>query len=214
VFTITGDTAATLNAEDGTAFTVWTSDGLGAPQSMTTDVGASQMSLGSSGFEAQASGGTEALEVVTTGVRITSAAVSPSTLLGTDASGYITSVSSLGTLTVTTLIASNIVMVTNVINTGVIPCGKTTYTNLTGNITLAGFSGVDLTYNNWAKLYVTNASGPSTPRSVTMPAPVRTSTHSFVFDTGTAVVWVTNDVNLSFDIAAWATNVAAIRWSP
>lgn len=131
-----------------------------------------------------------------------------------NANGVIKTTTGSETFSISTLVATNIYFVTNIINTGVIPCGKLTYTNLTANITLAGFSGVDLNYNCWAKLYVTNESGPATPRSVTMPAPVRTSTNSFVFDSGTVVVWVTNDVNISFDIAAWATNASAIRWSP
>lgn len=100
---------------------------------------------------------------------------------------------------------------TNAINTGVIPVGKTTYTNLTGNITIAGFSGVDLNGETWANIYVTNASGAGTPRSVTFAASVFPSTNTFVLD---RAVWVTNAVYIGVKIAAWGTNMTVARLSP
>lgn len=100
---------------------------------------------------------------------------------------------------------------TNGINTGVIPVGKVTYTNITGNITIAGFSGVDANGSDWAEMYVTNGSGPGTPRSVTFAASVGTSTNTFVLD---RTFWVTNDIDIMVKVRPWRTNAAAVRWSP
>ncbi len=100
-------------------------------------------------------------------------------------------------------------LLTNAINTGVLPVGKTTFTNITGNITIAGVSGVDLNFNQWAKLWVTNST--STDYKVTFPASVCTATNAFVVAQD---VFVTNKsaATIMVDIAAFGTNAAAVRF--
>jgi hypothetical protein len=100
---------------------------------------------------------------------------------------------------------------TNVVGNGIIPVLRTTYTNIAANIVIGGFSGVDLNYNQWAKLYVTNED--SSPHSVTFSAAVATVTNSFVLG---KAVWVTNGlpVTISIDIAAWRSNAAAVKETP
>lgn len=100
---------------------------------------------------------------------------------------------------------------TNVTVTGVIPVGKTTYSNITANIVIGGFSGVDLNGEDWANIYVTNGSGAGTPRSVTFAASVLPSTNTFVLD---RAVWVTNAVYIGLKLAAWGTNMTVARMSP
>jgi hypothetical protein len=64
---------------------------------------------------------------------------------------------------------TNLVLVlqTNAINTGILPCNKVTVTNLTGNITLGGFSGIDPNVWNTAILMATNSTGAD--KTVTLP---------------------------------------------
>lgn len=98
---------------------------------------------------------------------------------------------------------------TNAINTGIIPVGKTTFTNITGAITIAGLSGVDLNFNQWAKLWVTNST--ATDYAVTLAAPFCTATNAFVV---AQAIWVTNKsaVTINIDVSAWGTNAAAVRF--
>jgi hypothetical protein len=125
--------------------------------------------------------------------------------LGTDSNGKV--VTTVNGAALTNLTYN---LQTNAINTGVLPVGKTTFTNITGNITLGAFSGVDLNYNQWAKLWVTNSD--TSPHSVTVAASIDTSTNTFVL---AKAFWVTNAsaMTISFDISAWGTNAAAVRWT-
>lgn len=98
---------------------------------------------------------------------------------------------------------------TNAINTGVIPVGNATYTNIAGNITLAGFSGVDTARYQTAVLVITNATAANN-YSVTLPANIVTETNLWVLGN---VVWVTNKTKaiLEFTLGLGATNCRATR---
>lgn len=108
------------------------------------------------------------------------------------------------------LAGNKLLIATNVINTGVIPVGTTTYTNITADITIAGFSGVNPTNDCWANIYVTNSAGTGYPK-VTFANSVFPSTNSFVLNRS---VYVTNAVEITVKIRAWGTNMAAVRWTP
>jgi len=237
VFTVTGNDSVTLNSSSGADLTVWNA----TAGQLDIDIGGASLVANSGGWQLDAPGATETFEVSTSGIRPTSSAISVSTLLGVDGSGYLQSVTSISTLDVTTLHATNIITLitnapflktdanskiaytadggsltnltlnlqTNAINTGVIPVGKTTFTNIAGNITIGGFSSVDFNYNQWAKLWVTNST--ATDYTVTLPASVCTATNAFVI---AQAVWVTNKsaVTISVDVSAWGTNAAAVRF--
>lgn len=98
---------------------------------------------------------------------------------------------------------------TNASNLGTVTVGQTMYTNITGNVTIGGFSGVTAGYNQWAKLIATNST--STDYKITLPASITTSTNAFVVGQD---IWVTNKskVHIMFDIGP-DTNAAALRFS-
>ena len=103
--------------------------------------------------------------------------------------------------------------ITNGNNVGAITVGRTMYTNITGNIVLGNFSGVDKTFNQWAKVIVTNST--STDFNVTLSAQTVGSTNAFVLGTVGSVVWVSNRswVQISFDLHPFITNAAALRFT-
>jgi hypothetical protein len=101
---------------------------------------------------------------------------------------------------------------TNANNTGAIAMGQAMITNLAGNITISGFSGVDLTLWQNANLVVTNSSADTTYK-VTFPAGVGVATNTFCIGQD---VFVTNKTKVIIAVATGfgATNVAAVRFPP
>ena len=89
-----------------------------------------------------------------------------------------------------TIIATNgVLTVTNTLNTGVIPVGQVLYTNLTGNITIGGWSGIVAGYSNPWRIVATN--GTASDYSITFPAGVVVPRNG-INGAGTRVFWVTN----------------------
>jgi hypothetical protein len=113
-----------------------------------------------------------------------------------------------GGISAGSLTATNYNFLTNANNTGTIIVGQALFTNITGNITLGGFSGVTAGYNQWAKVIATNST--ATDYKITLAASVTTSTNAFVVGQD---IWVTNKskVHIMFDIGP-DTNAAAVRF--
>jgi hypothetical protein len=118
-----------------------------------------------------------------------------------------------GTLT-NQVYGSNVVNGMSVVevNTGVIAMGKVTYTNLSADITIAGFSGINTVVWQNANLVVTNSHA-STTYKVTFPSGVQVATNSFCLGQD---IWVTNKTKVIVAIATGldSTNVAAVRFPP
>jgi hypothetical protein len=100
--------------------------------------------------------------------------------------------------------------VTNALNTGVITLGQATLTNITGNITLGGLSGISSSLWQNAVIVATNST--ATDYKITLPGTIELATNSFCLGQD---VWVTNKskVNIAISYGAWfGTNAAAIYY--
>jgi hypothetical protein len=73
-------------------------------------------------------------------------------------------------------------MDTNRVNTGILPANKVTMTNLTSNITLAGFSGLDP--GRWCTAILIATNGTLVPRVVSLPPGVVTQDGARLYSVG------------------------------
>lgn len=94
---------------------------------------------------------------------------------------------------------------TNANNTGSIPCGYTSITNLAGNIVIGGFTGVS--YDSWFTLLCLNTSGGDL--TVTFPAGCRPAQGASTINAGGLAFYCTNGgvTQISGKINDWTTNV-------
>jgi hypothetical protein len=76
----------------------------------------------------------------------------------------------------------NFAMDTNQVSTGVLPANKATMTNLTQNITLAGFSGLDP--SRWSTAILIASNGTAIPKIISLPPGVVTQDGARAYSVG------------------------------
>lgn len=106
------------------------------------------------------------------------------------------------------VVTNGVLTVTNGNNTGTIPIGQVLYTNLTGNITMAGWNGIQAGLSNPWRMMATNNSGGDL--SVTFPSGCVVPVNG-INGAGTLVFWATNNCTTLFSgaIELGQTNIGA-----
>lgn len=107
----------------------------------------------------------------------------------------------------TNVLSTGVVGVTNANNGGVLPCFQTTYTNLSGNIAIGGFSGAVSGRDAWFTLMATNGSGGDL--TVTMPTGCQAAQGGSTINAGALVFYATNGgwTQISGKLSDLVTNV-------